>query len=525
MELRNYQLDAIDSIFEYFEVCDGNPLIVMPTGSGKSHVIAGFMSRVLECYAGERMIMLTHVKELIEQNVEKIYQHIPLAPLGIYSAGLNSKKTDQITAASIQSIYRNAFKMDPVSLILVDECHLIPRRGNGRYRQFIADMRKANPSVKVIGFTASPFRLDSGLLTDGDDALFTDIAYSADINQLIDQNYLTRLVTKAGTAEADLSGVHKLAGEFKSNELEAAMESGDLVSEAVAEIVQLCASRKSWLLFGAGVKHAQHIADELLKNGIVSACVHGETPAAERDHLLTQFKLGNIQAISNANLLTTGFDAPNIDALIMLRPTASAGLYLQMVGRALRTHPGKENALVLDYAGNVKRFGPIDTIDVTSGKSGDGDAPVKTCPACREIIHASVRLCPDCGYEFPPPEIKHAAKAAAAPILSTDKTPWSVDVKRVEVNRHEKKGKPPSLQVTYYGELERHREWICFEHAGYAGQKAAGWWKRRFDGPIPTTVLDAMTLFLADRLQAITKSIKVRQSGKYTEVVGAELRD
>jgi DNA repair protein RadD len=207
-----------------------------------------------------------------------------------------------------------------------------------------------------------------------------------------------------------------------------------------------------------------------------------------------------------------------VDLIAMLRPTKSAGLYVQIVGRGCRLAPGKANCLILDFAGNIARHGPIDAIKPKKPGTAEGDAPVKACPNCHSLVHAAVRQCPDCGHIFPPPKPQLEAEASHLDILSTERAEW-VPVTRVSYARHDKPGKPPSLRVDYWSGLVAHSEWVCLEHEGYARQKAASWWARRAPGlPLPRRVEEALAC--ADRLRCPAE-IAVRPSGRFTEIVGA----
>lgn len=160
--------------------------------------------------------------------------------------------------------------------------------------------------------------------------------------------------------------------------------------------------------------------DAIREHGISAETVTGDTPAPERDGILNAFKAGRLRCVTNANVLTTGFDAPGTDLIALLRPTKSVGLYVQMVGRGTRLAEGKDDCLVLDFAGNTARHGPIDTVDGRKKEPAeDGKAPIKTCPECKTINHASARHCIECDYEFPPPVVKVAPKAASDALLST----------------------------------------------------------------------------------------------------------
>jgi DNA repair protein RadD len=271
------------------------------------------------------------------------------------------------------------------------------------------------------------------------------------------------------------------------------------------------------LTFCSGVDHARHVAEEFARQGIICSTIFGDTPKEERDAIIAAFKRGEIRALASMGVLTTGFNAPAVDLIALLRPTKSAGLYVQMVGRGTRLAPGKENCLVLDFAGNVRRHGPIDLVrPKRPGDGGGGEAPTKVCPMCESIIALSATECPDCGHVFPAREVKIAPTAATLPVLSP-KAQW-LPVHGVSYSRHDKLGGLPSLKVTYNCGLRSYSEWVCIEHQGYARQKAADWWCKRAPGcPVPLTVAEA----IAEAKRLVRPSeISVRPSGRYVEVSG-----
>lgn len=520
LSLRPYQSAAIQGIYNYFQDEAGNPLIVIPTAGGKSLVMASFIEGVLRAYPDQRILIVTHVRELIEQNYMELTRLWPEAPAGIHSAGLKKREIRaQILFAGIQSIHARAYDVQQCDLVLIDEAHLIPRSSNTMYRRFLADLKHLNPMLKVIGLTATPYRLDSGRLHEGEDSIFTDIAYEVSVRELIDDGYLSPLISKRMVTELDVTGVGTRAGEFIAKDLEAAIDKDTITQSAVAEIFSYGAGRKSWLIFCAGVDHAYHVRDAVRARGVTCETIVGDTPGAEREAIINAFKLGRIQCLTNANVLTTGFNAPGVDLIAMLRPTKSAGLYVQIVGRGCRLATGKENCLVLDFAGNIARHGPIDAVKPKTPKGdGEGDAPTKDCPECNSIVHAAVRECPDCGHLFPPPQLKIEAKASQLAVLSSGKPEW-VPVTDVRYARHEKPGKPPSLRVDYQTGMLSHSEWVCLEHPGYPRQKAASWWANRAAGmPLPRRVDDALEV--VGRLKRPAQ-IAVRASGRFTEIVGA----
>jgi DNA repair protein RadD len=299
--------------------------------------------------------------------------------------------------------------------------------------------------------------------------------------------------------------------------LQAAVDKEAVTRAAVSEIMAYGADRKSWLAFCSGVDHAHHVAEEFRSRGISCETIFGDTPKDERDRIIAAFKRQEIRALASMGVLTTGFNAPAVDLIAMLRPTKSAGLYVQMAGRGTRLAPDKRNCLVLDFAGNVSRHGPIDLVRPRKpGEAGDGAAPTKLCPECDAIVPSAVRACPECGYEFPREVVKIAPTASTLAILSGRRDRW-VEVTSVSYKKHTKEGSPPSLRVDYHCGLVIHKEWVCFEHQGYARLKAEGWWQRRAPSfvPIPRTIDEALNA--AGGLLR-PSHIFVRSNGQFTEV-------
>jgi DNA repair protein RadD len=528
VQLRDYQEDCVAAHWSFFEENPtGNPLFVVPTAGGKSHIIAEFLRRAIAAWPKTRALMLTHVKELIEQNHDKMVQHMgAFAPVGIYSAGIGRRDVhDQILCAGIQSMYQRAEELGPFDLVLVDESHLIPKRGHGRYRTYLAALREINPNVRVIGYTATPYRLDGGYLHRGADSLFTDVAYEITIERLVENDppYLSRLVAKQPMAGLiDTAGVRTSTGDFKRDELEAAALASE-VEAAVDEMIRFAAEqgRRHWLVFACGVDHARRVCAALSGRGVTNRLVIGTTKKAEREVVIDGFKRGVFTCLVNVGVLTTGFDAPLVDLLGLMRPTQSTGLYVQIMGRGMRISPGKPDCLVLDYGGNVERHGPVNR--VRPKKKGEGETlVVKVCPACQSYVMAAVRTCPDCGYEFPAPEsgngLHDPTASVLAPMDFEPPKPVRIEVRDVYYRVHEKAGKPPSLRVDYLCGMRTISEWVCLQHSGYARRKATRWWtEHSFDPyrPTPATVAEAIEMVHELRTP---EEIEVVPDGKYENV-------
>lgn len=533
MQLRDYQQRTIDGLFQYFEHHSGNPLLILPTGAGKSVIIGALCQIILQSWPNQRIMILSHVKELLEQNYGKITAFWPQAPAGLYSAGLGQKRSrDPITVAGIQSVFRKPHAFGWRDLVLIDECHLLSPDSDGMYRRFLTGLRETNPRLKVIGLTATAYRLKTGMLNEGTDRLFTDIAAEVSLTELLEAGHICPLKSRPSEIQADLSGVGIVGGELNAREQEEAIDKEELTRAALDEVFALAADRKSWLLFVAGRKHGEHVEAALRERGIAAKFVHGDTPPDERDAAHADFKAGRLRALVSLGVHTTGFDAPNIDLLVLLRKTLSPGLYYQILGRGMRLHPGKSNCLVLDYAGNIDHHGPITHLKPpkAAGSRGPQDVHERKClicPDCRMSSPLGTLECADCGRPFVRPErVNHGTEASTADVMFPGPPPpedlgeW-VRVEAVSYSRHEKKGGFPSLRVEYRCGMMTYREWICLEHPpGRARAMAIGWWKRRTGIEAPDTV--NMALFYADVLRK-PFGIRVRQDGKFWEITGYDL--
>src|SRR5574337_68103 len=244
MKLRDYQDYAVESIFTYFENGGvGNPIVVMPTGTGKSVVIGEFMKRARSRYPNTRMMKLTHVKELVKQNLDKLLTLWPTAPVGVYSAGLGRKDIGfPIVFGGVASVAKAAKGIfGHMDLLLIDECHLLSPKDTTMYQAVIAMLKEANPLLKVIGFTATPFRLGQGMLTEGEKRIFTDICVNMStleaFNWFLDEGYLCRLVPKRPGLEIDISKLPMRGGEFKEDEMQAAVDKYEITEAAVRETI------------------------------------------------------------------------------------------------------------------------------------------------------------------------------------------------------------------------------------------------------------------------------------------------
>jgi len=521
--LRPYQQRAIDQLYDWMREREGNPCLVLPTGAGKSHIVAALCKDAVQNWPETRILMLTHVGELISQNAAKMREHWPGAPMGIYSASLRRKCLEEpITFAGIQSVRNKADKIGHIDLVIIDECHLVSHKDEGGYRTLLTALAAINPALRVIGLTATPYRLGHGLITDAP-ALFHGLIEPVSIEELVFKGHLSTLRSKATKTKLDVSGVHKRGGEYIESELQSAVDTDLNNEQVVSEVIDLAGDRKAWLFFCAGVKHAQHIAETLNAHGIPAGCVTGATGLKERADLIDAFKRGELRALTNANVLTTGFDYPGIDLIVMLRPTMSASLYVQMAGRGLRVAPGKDDCRVLDFAGVVAQHGPITAVQPPKRKGeGGGEVPMKVCENCDELVHISVMVCPACGTPFPAPEGKGFTlhnddiMGIEGDTLAVTSWNWREHTSRTS-------GKD-MLAVTYYGALSDApvTEYLTVLHEGYAGDKAL-----RLLNTMATNAGVCLGASLVETAEAMNegkppREIEFRKDGKFHRIIKRE---
>jgi DNA repair protein RadD len=546
-EKRWYQQEAKFSIFEYFEKGGkGNPVIAMPTGTGKSHVIAEFIKDIFALWPTQRVMMLTHVKKLIQQNASKLIEVWPVAPLGIYSAGLNSRDMIlPIVFGGIQSV-APAIKRAQAEqtntpqhmrhfgwrdLLIIDEAHLLSPVETTQYQFVIAELLKINPKLKVIGLTATPYRMKQGYITDG--GIFTDICYDItgieSFNRLIAEGYLAPLIARPTGTFLDTSNLSVRGGEFIENEVDSII-TDEVIFSAVQEMIYFGQDRQSWLAFGSSIEKAEQINAVLQSFGVASTVVHSKLKK-EADKRITAFQNGEYQCLVNKDMLTTGFDHPPIDLIADLQPTMSPGKHVQKWGRGTRPFAGnflfraKENCLGLDFAKNVPALGPINDpcIPRKPGKGG-GEAPVKICESCGNYNHASARTCEYCGFAFSFQTKIFASAGTVAIVKSTEAQIDYFDVSHVLYSLHEKRNAqgdlitPPSIKVTYICGLQPFSEWVSLENPK-ASHFAKEWWRQRHTEEPPLTTHEALRK--TNELR-IPKRIRVHVNKKYPEVLGCE---
>lgn len=532
MKLRDYQQRTLDELYQWWRKSEGNPLVTVPTGGGKSIIIAELVRLLFDTWPEDhpRTVVLVPSKELAEQNAEKLVALLPThIRVGFYSASLGRKRPDaDVIVATIGSIYKSAHVLGNIRCVVIDEAHLVNPDGAeaGRYRQFLSDLGKYC-QFRVVGYTATPFRGNGIFLTEGDNPLFHGVASHVTVAELLKNGFLSPLIRPIDAIKTriDTDGIKTTSGDFNIGELSDRVES--YLPAAADEACQLAAERKKWISFTATVINAQHFAEMLRQRGITAEVVTGDTPNLEREALIARFRAGEIRCLVTVLALATGFDVPDVDCILWLRPTKSPVLYVQGAGRGFRIANGKTDCLWLDFSDTTERLGPVDAIKGRKKpKKSDTErgAPTKTCDNCGEQAPAAAPFCPTCGHEFPAKE-QEVRKASNAAILSIQVEPKinTYQVDNVTYRVHRKEGKPDSMRVDYWSGIRVvASEWVCLDHEGFARGKAEKWWSlRNPDGfsHIPRTTHQAFEWLDTGFKPKQPQGIVINETGKFPEIV------
>lgn len=388
-QLRDYQQEAVNNVLGFFRKRNEPAVVVLPTGAGKSLVIAE-LARI----AKGRVLVLAHVKELVEQNYEK-YRSYDL-PAGIFSASLGKKDWDQKAIfGSVQSVARAPEDFfENFSLLVIDECHRVAEEGSTQYQEVIQKLQERNPNLFILGLTATPYRLGlgwiyeyshSGELKTDKKRFFKRCVYELPLSYMVKNRYLTNPVkVDIPVTSYDFSALEMKEGVYSTSEIEEILRTQNrLTPLIIANIVDITEKfqRQGVMIFSASVKHAEEILGYLPKGQ--AKLVVGDTDQKERSQIVNEFKEKKFKYLVNVSVLTTGFDAPHVDVIAILRPTESNSLYQQIVGRGLRLSSDKKDCFILDYTGMGH--------DIFSPEVGEKRPAKDTNPV--------LVPCPQCGHD------------------------------------------------------------------------------------------------------------------------------
>ena len=593
---RDYQAAAVHAMVAF---AGNNPpeihsFVDLPTGSGKSVVIADFSEKLVK--AGKRVLVLCRQGELVRQNAERLEQLTDGVSVGIYSASLGRKDVDaDVIFGTVQSVSRSVHKLGRINCILVDECHQIPAKSESQYGHVIGEIRKYQPKCRLFGLTATAYRTTSGLIY-GEGKIFHECCYAVPLQKMLDDDYITPWTLPA-VDQVDVSHVKIKGGDYDQEEMSDAFL--EKVEENCREILSLCEDRKRVLVFASSVAHAHALHLILASAGAVCNVVTGDTHRVQRENSIAGFSSegGKQMFMINVGVLTTGFDSPTVDAVVICRATKSAGLFYQILGRGMRKHPSKTDFLVLDFGGNFEEHG--DPTEPNFGRT-EKDAKRLLCNGCNVYAKAedcrcpecgivlAFKACPACGSQEPLDQSKCSAKKEPENLFSEDcgfdflakrcrnqnqdgseclsivekddeicttcqnaidravqegknlknscvkaeKYWWRVEDVEYNLHRPKDESKQPSLRVVYKCHREvqddliggkvmlrgRFMEWICFEHEGFAQNRAVKWWQESSKSICPDSVAEAQELISRGAIRE-PFLILTQEDGKWQRIV------
>lgn len=547
MKLRYYQRNAIDALQSWFDTKPEEPaLIALPTAAGKTIIFSHFIKEVFHKNPKARFLIMAHRKELVAQAESKLKSVWPDAPVGVLAAGMKRfQHNAQILVASRDTLAspKRLEKVGKFDYMIIDEAHNVPPSSLTRYKKII-DTLSERQSMKVMGCTATPYRMGQGYIYGNrKDHFFKGLAYSVSIPELIQAGYLCRLsafaVNDNAIIDAGKVSLKFKGGDFREKELEDIAMVDETIIEVISDWIDnaYTKGRTASVFFCVSVLHAQKMTQYLKQHGINAAVVTGETPNQDRDKILADFESGKLHALCNVGVLTEGWDAPRTDCIALLRPTQSVGLYVQMCGRGMRLHDNKENCLLLDYGENVARHGCLD--EVEPGESLPGRYKPKICASCNAINSPSAKECIECGQVFESTqskvlwtkkerEVARRTKADKQAVLSDERkasAPKNKPITDIHASVVKSKNGSEYCQVvfTVEGEFFPKKMPLMFGHPTAHNMAVRKWKKITTKWGSPSQPWMAAELINSGAFDTISEII-VQKQGKYENVVGIKTK-
>ena len=504
---RDYQIEALNLTWDALHNTKDNLLCISPTGTGKTFIINALIKRMVTTYRKTKVLVVTHNKNIIGQNAKSMRKFWKTADVGVYSAGLKRKDTkNKIIYCGIQSVVKNLASFKGTNILFIDEAHLLSPNEGTMYQKLIEYLQEVNPKLRILLFSATPYRLGQGHLLESDmcDSIAFDFTQTAKFMWFVEQGYLTKLVTKKAVNEFDISEARMRGGEFNDADIQRLSNTKENNIAVVQECMKYGLDRKSWMVFATGIEHGNALAEQFRAHGVSAICLHSKSE--DRDAELKRWEKGEYTAMVNVGLYTTGYDFPPLDLIAVARGTQSTALWVQMCGRGTRcvyignhnltTKDGrllaiaegpKQDCLVLDFAGNTRRLGPINSPIIPKprrkGDGMEGEAPVKTCPECSTYNHTRATRCECCGFEFPPPETVTTVAGTDDVMVEDALEPDIVEVPVMSVVYREKTSRKtdrPYLECTYQSFTDKYTEYLFpgFPVAAVRERFEDWWWYR-----------------------------------------------
>ena len=561
MQLRYYQQEAIDAAFHWFDTQSTHPLIVLPTGAGKTVVFASMIKKIFEENPDSRVLILAHRQELISQADEKLKTVWPCAPSGLLAAGLkqfDSHEPIVIASRDTLATPKRLGSIGQFDYIIVDEAHHVGPEKQSRYRKIFDHFDSTQYyAPKVLGVTATPYRMGQGFIYGLDDHFFGGVAHRVTIPELIKAGYLCRLsayqVASEAVIDASTARVKFKGGDYRESDIEhLAMEDQTMLA-IVADWIDKAYSkgRLSSVFFCVTVAHANKMCMYLRNAGVEVAVVTAETPAGEREKILEDFENGVINALCNVAVLTEGWDAPRTDCIALLRPTKSLGLYVQICGRGMRTWGDKKDCMLLDYGENMQRHGCIDTARPYKPEDDSDDDKIWICDQCVAVNDIDARTCVECGAPKPMPKISEQSpllldkdelspgyngreaatttEAAQGKVLSDEleepaeklEKVKNIDFVSAQIKTSKNGNDYLNVMFSTPGEYWPQSMPIMLGMRGKAGMVATKKWNALTQSgtPTPYDLSYAADLVNHHKVMSHIKQITVRKEGKYWNVV------
>lgn len=518
--LRYYQKEAYEAYDKYLkENKKGNGVIDLPTAAGKGYLLAYQIKQ----YTGKlnaRVMVVTHSQKLVKQNYDKSIILWPEGKklFGINSEGLGRRETDkQVLFCGIQSVYKLAKKIGKVNFLIIDEAQRVNLETSVQYKRFIKDMLEVNPDMRVCGLSATPWRMGSGLIYGpSSDLLFDDLVYKANTKELIAQGYLAKPITPSILEEnrVDTTGVRIQNSDYVDADLEKRVNVHPLIKSQMDEVLKNTPGLKSIAVFAVSINHAENIAKELRRRGESVAVIHSKSEEDD-DKLITAFERQEIRFLISVNMFVEGFDCPNIQAIVDIKPTRSVGRYVQMYGRGFRLCPaiGKKSFFVFDFAGNVAEHGPVDQVLPPAGKGEKQPSTRKNkqCERCGMPSKPTAKVCSYCGWPFPK-YVSQAEENTSAHFgrYSIISEPYWINVDNLRCFPHKKK---QVITAHYYCDNQKKfTKEIQFDEEGMK------WLRLHLDGQLPFDVSN----FFKGGYRSIMKTptqIFVDEAGEFSKIL------
>lgn len=445
MILRDYQQECINTVWNDF-FHSSRVLVSLPTGSGKSVIFQKLIEKSLEKKSDIKIVILFNRVKLLKQIHERLSQYIP--NIGIYCASLGRFDDNNILVASVHSIPTDKF----FNLIIIDECHNI-NDIDGKYIKFISDSIENNKSLKLVGFTATPFRNDGYIFGEG--KFWPKINYTKDILYMINNGYLIRPVCLQPDYLIDTSKLRITAGDYNQSDVDKLTSDEEYTREQVIDALNRSIGRKKTIWFCSNIKHCELVKKILLSFGEWTVSVHSNLDDDQQNDDLDLFMTNDeVKHLTFVSIVSEGFDYPPIDCVVLLRPTRSPVMMMQTIGRALRPYGEKQNALILDYAQVVKELGPLTSPLVkkqnkTTKKESEKKPTQKVCPNCRAIVPIKEKKCSNCEHEFSLKTKSGNLFADENANLLGDKI-LTLNVTHITVSEYVSKAGNPCIKISYY---------------------------------------------------------------------------